>query len=387
MMKYGDLSKNQTEIIFQAQVITLILQKLISSMKIFTVIGARPQFIKAAAVSRAIGADESVEEIIVHTGQHFDDNMSRIFFDELSIPRPRHNLDIHSLNHGAMTGRMLEKLEELLLNENPDVVMVYGDTNSTLAGALAASKLHIPVAHVEAGLRSFNMHMPEEVNRILTDRISTFLFCPTSEAIENLRKEGFEHIQCHVYNSGDVMYDAALYYAEKAKQPEADIPAEFILATLHRAENTDDSNRLKSILDAFNIIAVDTPIVLPMHPRTKKIMNGLKSSSLSQNLIIIEPQGYLQMISMLKNCKMVMTDSGGLQKEAYFFSKPCITLRTETEWVELVNSGVNKLGGYKKENILDAYNEFSDSSVDFPENLYGNGDASQKIIQFLKEFY
>ena len=356
-------------------------------MKIFTVIGARPQFIKAAAVSRAIAAHESIEEIIVHTGQHFDENMSRVFFDELNIPQPLYNLDIHSLNHGAMTGRMLEKLEELILIEKPDIVLVYGDTNSTLAGAIAASKLHIAVAHVEAGLRSFNMQMPEEVNRILTDRISTFLFCPTTKAVENLYKEGFEDQPCHVFNSGDVMYDAALYYADRAKKPEADIPQDFILATLHRAENTDHTNRLKSILEAFNSIAGEIPIVLPLHPRTRKIMNNLGQSKLSSNMIILEPQGYLQMISLLKNCRMVMTDSGGLQKEAYFFSKPCITLRTETEWVELVNSGVNKLGGYKKENILDAYNEFSDFSVNFPENLYGNGEASQKIIQFLKEFY
>ncbi|MFN2394900.1 MAG: non-hydrolyzing UDP-N-acetylglucosamine 2-epimerase [Bacteroidales bacterium] len=356
-------------------------------MKIFTVIGARPQFIKAAAVSRAIEADSSINEIIVHTGQHFDDNMSRVFFDELNIPRPLYNLNIHSLNHGAMTGRMLEQLEELMLKEKPDVVMVYGDTNSTLAGALAASKLHIPVAHVEAGLRSFNMKMPEEINRILTDRISTFLFCPTTEAIENLRKEGFENHACHVVNSGDVMYDAALYYADRTKSPAADIPENFTLATLHRAENTDDMQRLTSIFDAFNTISEEMPVVLPLHPRTRKIMenNGLKNNS--SRLILLEPQGYLQMISMLKNCKMVMTDSGGLQKEAYFFQKPCITLRTETEWVELVNSGVNKLGGFDKSVIMDAFNAFRNNDTVFPESLYGNGDASQKILRFLKEIY
>ena len=356
-------------------------------MKIFTVIGARPQFIKAAAVSRAVEKDLSINEVIVHTGQHFDDNMSQVFFDELNIPRPLYNLNIHSLNHGALTGRMLEQLEELLLKEKPDVLLVYGDTNSTLAGALAASKLHIPVAHVEAGLRSFNMNMPEEINRILTDRISTFLFCPTTEAIENLQKEGFENHACHVVNSGDVMYDAALYYADRAKTPAANIPDNFILATLHRAENTDDMQRLTSIFEAFNTISEEMPVVLPLHPRTRKIMenNGLKNNS--KQLILLEPQGYLQMISMLKNCRMVMTDSGGLQKEAYFFQKPCITLRTETEWIELVNSGVNKLGRFEKENILNAYKEFSGSPVNFPENLYGNGNASQKILRFLKEFY
>ncbi|MBW6480961.1 MAG: UDP-N-acetylglucosamine 2-epimerase (non-hydrolyzing) [Bacteroidales bacterium] len=356
-------------------------------MKIFTVIGARPQFIKAAAVSRAIEADQTIYETIVHTGQHFDDNMSRVFFDELNIPRPVYNLNIHSLNHGAMTGRMLEQLEELLLKEKPDVVLVYGDTNSTLAGALAASKLHIPVAHVEAGLRSFNMKMPEEVNRILTDRISTFLFCPTAEAIKNLGREGFEHINCHVYNTGDVMYDAALYYADKAKKPDAQIPDEFILATLHRAENTDDPQRLRSIISAFEHISKEVPIVLPLHPRTRKIMQNQGIANKNDKLILMEPQGYLQMISMLKNCKMVMTDSGGLQKEAYFFRKPCITLRTETEWTELIEAGVNRLGGFEMQKILDTWNAFNNRKTDFPKNLYGNGQASEKIIQHLKEFY
>jgi UDP-GlcNAc3NAcA epimerase len=356
-------------------------------MKIFTVIGARPQFIKAAAVSRAVLAHNSIEEIIVHTGQHFDDNMSRVFFDELDIPRPLYNLNIHSLNHGAMTGRMLEQLEELMQKENPSVVLVYGDTNSTLAGALAASKLHIPVAHVEAGLRSFNMKMPEEVNRILTDRISTFLFCPTSEAIKNLHLEGFDHINCHVFNTGDVMYDAALYYADRAKKPDADIPEEFILSTLHRAENTDDPQRLQSIFLAFEQISKEVPIVLPLHPRTRKIMQNQGIENKNGNLIIIEPQGYLQMISMLKNCKMVMTDSGGLQKEAYFFSKPCITLRTETEWTELIKAGVNRLGGFEMEKILDAWDAFNNRNIDFPKDLYGNGHASEKIIRHLKEFY
>ncbi len=356
-------------------------------MKIFTVIGARPQFIKAAAVSRAIAASNSIEEIIVHTGQHFDENMSRVFFDELDIPHPKYNLNIHSLNHGAMTGRMLEQLEKLMQKEKPSVVLVYGDTNSTLAGALAASKLHIAVAHVEAGLRSFNMKMPEEVNRILTDRISTFLFCPTSEAIKNLRREGFEQINCHVFNTGDVMYDAALYYADRAKKPDEQIPDEFILATLHRAENTDDPQRLQSIFSAFEQISKEVPIVLPLHPRTRKIMQSQGIENKNGNLILIEPQGYLQMISMIKNCKMVMTDSGGLQKEAYFFRKPCVTLRNETEWTELIEAGVNRLGGFDKQRIMDAWNEFNKHNIGFPENLYGNGDASEKIIMHLKEFY
>ena len=356
-------------------------------LKILTVIGARPQFIKAAAVSRAIETNNDFKEVIVHTGQHFDDNMSRVFFEELSIPKPKYNLDIHSLNHGAMTGRMLEKLEELMLDEKPNLVMVYGDTNSTLAGALAAAKLHIPVAHVEAGLRSYNMQMPEEINRILTDRISKYLFCPTKEAKENLQKEGFTNDTCHVYLSGDVMYDAALFYADKAKKPENELPNEFILATLHRAENTDDPARLKSILKAFQTIADEVPIVLPLHPRTRKIIASQNLEQYAEKLIILEPQSYLQMIYQLKNCNMVMTDSGGLQKEAYFFRKPCITLRAETEWVELVENGINQLGGFETERILLAYKNFSDKNIVFPESLYGNGDAAGNIIKFLKYFY
>lgn len=351
--------------------------------KILTITGARPQFIKAAAVSRAIEATQHLKEIIVHTGQHFDHNMSDVFFDELHIPRPLYNLDIHSLSHGAMTGRMLENLEELMLRERPDIVMVYGDTNSTLAGALAAAKLHIPVAHVEAGLRSFNMQMPEEVNRILTDRISRLLFCPTDDAIENLNKEGFSHFDCDIIRTGDVMYDAALYYAPRARKPQLAIPSAFILATLHRAENTDDASQLTKLFSALQQIAADTPIILPLHPRTRKIIEKLGIANNTKGVILIEPVGYLEMIWLLKNCSMVMTDSGGLQKEAYFFEKPCITLREQTEWTELVREGVNRLGGASPESIVEAFNYFKSNRVHFPKDLYGDGKASEKIASIL----
>jgi len=355
-------------------------------MKILTVIGARPQFIKAAAVSRAIAATNNLEEIIVHTGQHFDENMSKVFFDELHIPVPTYNLDINSVGHGAMTGRMLEKIEELLLKEKPDMLMVYGDTNSTLAGALAAAKLHIPVAHVEAGLRSFNMQMPEEVNRILTDRISKLLFCPTTDALKNLEKEGFSGFDCNIIKTGDVMYDAARYYQPRAKQPDGEIPEKFILTTIHRAENTDQPERLSAIFDALQEIALDTPVVLPLHPRTRNILAKTGLDKTLENIFIIPPVGYLQMIWLLQNCMMVMTDSGGLQKEAYFFEKPCITLRDQTEWTELTREGVNKLGGADKEKIVNAFKEFAESKTIFPKELYGDGKASEKITKSIVDY-
>ncbi len=354
--------------------------------KIITVIGARPQFIKAAAVSRAIASLDELEEIIVHTGQHFDENMSKIFFDELNIPLPAYNLDVHSLGHGAMTGRMLESIEELLLKVKPDFLMVYGDTNSTLAGALAAAKLHIPVAHVEAGLRSFNMQMPEELNRILTDRISRLLFCPTADAVNNLRKEGFDTFDCDVVATGDVMYDAAMYYAPRAQKPSFELPQTFILSTLHRAENTDDTVRLENIFSALKEIARNSPVVLPLHPRTRNILERTGMNRNAENITIIPPIGYLQMIYLLKNCQMVMTDSGGLQKEAYFFSKPCITLREETEWTELTREGVNRLAGASKEKIMEAYSFFTNQKASFSQGLYGDGKAAFKIVRYIKTF-
>jgi UDP-GlcNAc3NAcA epimerase len=353
-------------------------------MKIATIIGARPQFIKAAAVSRAIAAHPDISEVIIHTGQHFDDNMSKVFFEELSIPLPKHNLDIHSLNHGAMTGRMLEKIEQLLIQEKADLVMVYGDTNSTLAGALAAAKLHIPVAHVEAGLRSFNMQMPEEINRILTDRVSKFLFCPTQAAVSNLRKEGYDYLDCQVILSGDVMFDAAMFYASRAQKPDFDIPEKYVLATLHRAENTDDPARLQSIVQALISVSDQIPVVLPIHPRTRIILEKNNMIPHTSGLKLIPPVGYLNMIYLLDHCDLVMTDSGGLQKEAYFFSKPCITLRTETEWVELVHTGVNKLTGFDTGTIMKEFLNFQNKKIDFPANLYGTGKASEIIVSYFK---
>ncbi len=346
-------------------------------MKITTIIGARPQFIKAAALSREIAKHNDIEEIIIHTGQHFDANMSDIFFEQMEIPKPNYNLDINGLGHGAMTGQMLEKIEEVLIKEKPDWVLIYGDTNSTIAGALAAKKLHIKVAHVEAGLRSFNMNMPEEVNRILTDRISDILFCPTDTAINNLQKEGYDNIDCRIVKSGDIMQDAAIFYSKKEQKPNIEIPKEFILATIHRAENTDDTKRLGAILEALNEIAKETPVILPLHPRTAKIIQNSEFNF--ENLTIIEPVGYLEMVYMLNKCAMVMTDSGGLQKEAFFFSKPCLTMRDETEWVELIENNFNKLVGADKLKIIETFKNHK-FNKDFNVNLYGNGIAANNII-------
>ncbi len=350
-------------------------------MIIVTIIGARPQFIKAAAVNREICKHDNVTNIIVHTGQHFDANMSNIFFEQMHIPRPHYNLDINSLSHGAMTGQMLEAIEEVLLEEKPDWVMVYGDTNSTLAGALAAKKLHIKVAHVEAGLRSFNMKMPEEVNRILTDRISDVLFSPTETALNNLKDEGYDRIDCKIVKSGDVMQDAALFYTSFDQKPKFDIPEKFILLTIHRAENTDKIRKLTNIIDALNDISKEIAIVFPLHPRTKKLLET-HDIKLSSSIIVLEPVGYLEMVYLLKHCNLVMTDSGGLQKEAYFFKKSCITLRDETEWVELVENGFNVLAAASKEKIIEAYSD-KKFNTNFSINLYGNGNASKTIVESL----
>ncbi|GAB1465728.1 UDP-N-acetylglucosamine 2-epimerase (non-hydrolyzing) [Aliarcobacter cryaerophilus] len=268
----------------------------------------------------------------------------------MQIPKPNYFLGIGGKSHGAMTGQMIEKIEEVALKEKPDWIMVYGDTNSTLAGAIVASKLHIKLAHVEAGLRSFNMKMPEEVNRILTDRVSNILFCPTDTAIQNLKNEGYENFDCKIVKSGDVMQDGAMFYKNLAVKPNIEIKNSFILCTIHRAENTDDETRLRSIFEALNEIAKETQVILPLHPRTKKILENLKLDI--SNLTIIEPVGYLEMVWLIDNCDFVMTDSGGLQKEAYFFEKQCITLRDETEWVELVECGANTLVGADKEKII-----------------------------------
>lgn len=353
-------------------------------MKVVTIVGARPQFIKAGTLSREIQKHNNIEEIIIHTGQHFDINMSDVFFKEMNIPVPKYNLNINGKDHGAMTGQMLEKLEVILKQENPDWVLLYGDTNSTLSGALAASKLNIKIAHIEAGLRSFNMKMPEEINRIITDRLSTILFCPSSIALKNLNKEGFPNKIINglqlMYNVGDVMQDGALYYSKLAKRPVVDINEEFILATIHRAENTNDVKRLTSILEALVLIASEKKVVIPIHPRTKKII--LKNKIKTNNITFLDPVGYLEMVWLIKNSTLVMTDSGGLQKEAYFFEKPCITLRDETEWIELVNNKFNVLVGADKKLIIEAYRSFK-FNENFTVELYGGGKASQKIVNTL----
>ena len=360
-------------------------------MKIITIVGARPQFVKAAVVSRAIeehnskNTDQSIQELIVHTGQHFDENMSEVFFEQMNIPKPHYNLEINSLSHGAMTGRMLEKIEEVLLEEKPDWVLVYGDTNSTIAGALAAKKLHIKVAHVEAGLRSFNMRMPEEINRILTDRISDILFCPTQTAIDNLKNEGYDALDIKQVQCGDVMYDAALFYTERNNRPEnvnGDIP--FVLSTIHRQENTDDKEKLTSIFEALKEIAQERKVILPLHPRTIKKLNGFGITP-DENIQILEPVGYFEMIWLLANCNCVITDSGGLQKEAFFFEKPCITVREETEWVELIHNKVNFLTGSDKAKIIEAYQHVNEVTIDFSMNLYGSGNTGNLIVAELNK--
>ncbi len=356
-------------------------------MKILTILGARPQFIKAGSVSREIAKYKEIEEVIVHTGQHYDANMSDIFFEEMQIPKPNYFLGIGGKSHGAMTGQMIEKIEEVCLKENPDWVMVYGDTNSTLAGAIVASKLHIKLAHVEAGLRSFNMKMPEEVNRILTDRVSQILFCPTDTAVENLKNEGYDNLDVKVVKSGDVMQDGAMFYKKLALEPKQIQNSKFkiqnyILCTIHRAENTDNEQRLRDIFEVLNEIAKEKQIILPLHPRTKNILNNLKLNI--QNLTLIDPVGYLEMVWLIDNCSLVMTDSGGLQKEAYFFEKQSITLRDETEWVELVELGVNSLVGADYTKIIDAYKNNSTFNTQHSKlNLYGGGKASENIIKEL----
>ena len=316
-------------------------------MRVINIVGARPQFIKVAMVSKALRHISNITNILVHTGQHYDDNMSRVFFEELEIPEPDYNLGIGGGTHGQNTGRMLEAIEKVLMKEEPDVVLVYGDTDSTLAGALAAVKIHIPVAHVEAGLRSFNRRMPEEINRVLTDHASDLLFAPTETAVKNLISEGVPEDKIHLV--GDVMYDAALYYGKKAERESKILehlglkPEEYILATVHRAENTDDPKRLKAILEALAEIHREVSVVFPVHPRTRRRIKDYGLQDLVHKLIAIDPVGYLDMVMLEKNARVVVTDSGGVQKEAFFYQVPCITLRKETEWVELVELGWNKL--------------------------------------------
>lgn len=357
--------------------------------KIVTIVGARPQFIKAAAVTRVIRDEfmEQLSETIVHTGQHYDENMSKVFFEELDIPHPKYNLEISGGYHGAMTGRMLESVEKVLLEEKPDWVLIYGDTNSTLAGALAAAKLHIPVAHVEAGLRSFNMRMPEEVNRIVADRLSTFLFCPTDVAVHNLESEG---VVSGVENVGDVMYDVALFYQERAKRQSKILGAlsliegEFALTTCHRAENTDDPLRLGEIVAALAELSEKLTVVLPLHPRTRKLLDDTGLARKLGKVKIVDPIPFLDMVALEQAAKLILTDSGGVQKEAFFYGVPCITMRDETEWVETVALGWNRLVGASTTAISAAVVECLNNSLPpLPKSPYGDGHAARRIVASL----
>jgi UDP-GlcNAc3NAcA epimerase len=348
-------------------------------MKFLTVLGARPQFIKAAPVSRELRKNH--EELIIHTGQHYDKNMSDIFFEELHIPKPDFHLGIGSASHGKQTGEMLTKIEEIILDEKPDYVLVYGDTNSTLAGALAAAKLHVPVVHIEAGLRSFNKKMPEEINRIMTDHVSEYLFCPTNTAVKNLTDENMTH---NVINVGDVMYDAVEYNRQLAEN-NSDIlntfgliSKDYHLITVHRAENTDDPEKISSILEAFS--EIEEVKVWPMHPRTKHVIERLNLSLDNiPNLMIVDPVGYLDMLKLESNAKKILTDSGGVQKEAYFMEVPCVTLREQTEWVETLESEANILVGTDKEKILSAVQKEVTPTY---KNLFGDAKAAEKIANY-----
>jgi UDP-GlcNAc3NAcA epimerase len=358
-------------------------------MKILTIVGARPQFVKAAIVSKELSKNTSINELIVHTGQHFDKNMSDIFFEEMEIPKPNYNLNINGLSHGAMTGQMLEGIEKVCNIEKPDYVMVYGDTNSTIAGALAAKKMGIGVIHIESGLRSFNLKMPEEINRILTDRISDILFCPTDKAIENLRNDGIFGGNALIVQNGDVMQDAALFYSQKSGLKSNIIEMldlrnkDFILATIHRQENTDSSEKLGSIISALNKISQDVEVIVPLHPRTMKI---IEREGHVVNFTLIDPVGYFDMLELIKQSKLVMTDSGGLQKEAYFFNKYCITLREETEWVELVENGYNSIVGSDEITILSSFEKYRSMEFIKKSELYGGGNASEIIRKTLEAF-
>ena len=360
-------------------------------LKIVTILGARPQFIKASALSRVLLDHPEIKEILVHTGQHYDSNMSDIFFSELEIPEPKYNLGIGSSSHGVQTGRMLEAIETVLFEESPDCVVVYGDTNSTLAGALAAVKMHIPVAHVEAGLRSFNRKMPEEINRILTDHASDLLLAPTETSVANLLKEGIG--QDKIFQVGDIMYDTALYFGSKAERLSTILdslnlePATYILATIHRAENTDSVERLKTVFEGLSLTGQETTVVLPIHPRTRAVLENAKLLSCMKDTIqLIEPVGFLDMVMLEKNAAVIVTDSGGVQKEAYFHRKPCVTLREETEWTELVDAGWNTIAppvagpDTIKSIILKSIGKRGKNI-----ELYGDGRAAQKISSILIE--
>lgn len=377
--------------------------------RIITIIGARPQIIKSSALSRAIrnSFSDKIEEIIVHTGQHYDENMSSVFFDEMEIPKPNYNLNVGSGSHGAQTAKMIEGLEKIYLEEKPDAVVIYGDTNSTIAGAIAAAKIHIPIVHIEAGLRSFNKLMPEEINRISADHMSTLLFSPTKTGISNLEKEGFSlEISSkasidkpHVYLCGDIMYDNSLYFSSISKEKSTILDnlglegSDFILCTIHRDTNTDNSENLNSVFKALFEIQEKSglKIILPIHPRTKAKMNDLLEPGLKEkidsnsNFQIIPPAGFLDIIALEKNARMIITDSGGLQKEAFFFEKPCLILREQTEWVEIVENGNAILAGSDYHKIISAFDELINrNDFTFPQ-FYGDGQAAYFICSKIVE--
>lgn len=359
-------------------------------IKIATVVGARPQFVKAAALSRAFLQHKEIEEFIIHTGQHYDEAMSDVFFSELEIPRPRYNLGINKeadtgLSPSERLGKAIEGIAKVLEKEKPQWVLIYGDTDSTLAGALAAAKSHIPLIHVEAGLRSYNEQMPEELNRVLSDRMSKLLFCPSDQAIENLKKEGFGNLSKRIFRCGDLMQDAAFLYENKAKQPlNIKLPNNFILCTIHRVENTSNPTILKRIFSALDTIAESMPLIIPLHPGTRERLGGINYGFASSKIHFIEPVSYLEMVFLLKNCRFVMTDSGGVQKEAYFFRKMCLTLREETEWTELVENKCNILTGTDPEKIIrTATSLLKTKDYPFLTGLYGNGDAAQTMVRII----
>lgn len=352
-----------------------------SFMKVISVVGARPQFIKLAPVSRELR--KNTEEIILHTGQHYNTTLSHIFFQQLHIPAPDYNLEIGSGTHGYQTGTMLQGIEDILFTESPDMVLVYGDTNSTLAGALAATKLHIPLAHVEAGLRSYNKAMPEEINRVLTDHCADLLFCPTPTAVSNLHKEGLED---GIHLVGDVMYDALIYNNQLAQNSTIlnDLsiqPRTYLLATLHRASNTDCVENLQSILDGFSRIS--EPIIFPIHPRTQKVLSD-NHMRVAENICLIDPLGYVDFLQLESRAKAILTDSGGVQKEAYILGIPCITLREETEWIETVEEGWNTLVGTDPHLIAEKTSTFRPEKKQ--KALFGDGTASKKIVHLLTQF-
>ena len=352
-------------------------------IKITTIVGARPQFIKAAAFSNALKKISEIKEVIIHTGQHYDKNMSEVFFNQLQIPEPKYRLESGGKTHAEMTAYQLMEIEKILLIEKPDWVLVYGDTNSTLAGALAASKIHIPIIHVEAGLRSNNMLMPEEVNRILTDRLSTILFCPTKTAEQQLFNEGFNHFDCSIEVVGDIMFDALKLISPQID--DANNQDVFVLCTLHRAENTDDENRLRSIVKALNEIAEEVIVRIPLHPRTKIKLENL-NLKLHPNIIIEDPLSYIDFINAINNCEIVISDSGGIQKEAYFLKKNCIVVRDETEWTELIESKNNILVGSKSDKIVNAFKARKSLNQDFSYKFYGDGNTSNAIINAILRF-